>query len=68
MSAAQQQHGAEARVRPARLPWWALALPVVPFAALLAVMVSATGAGATEAPRSPEILLGLLARLLGAGA
>ncbi|MEU1281851.1 hypothetical protein [Streptomyces sp. NPDC005805] len=43
--------------RAARLPWWALALPVLAFAALLALIAGAGDAHATgSAPVVPELL------------
>ncbi|MFF8903044.1 hypothetical protein ACF082_36900 [Streptomyces lydicus] len=52
----------------ARLPWWALALPVVSFTVLLALVVSPSRASAAGAPQGLAPLLELLARLLGIGA
>ncbi|MFD8330577.1 hypothetical protein [Streptomyces lydicus] len=52
----------------ARLPWWALALPVVSFTVLLALAVSPSRASAAGAPQGLAPLLELLARLLGIGA
>ncbi|MFG2142032.1 hypothetical protein [Streptomyces sp. NPDC048650] len=50
----------------ARLPWWALALPVLSFVALLALLASPSPASAADAARSgPAALLDILARLLG---
>lgn len=55
----QQATGAETR-----LPWWALALPALAFAALLG-MLSAGSAGAS-APAGGTDTLGRLAPVLGA--
>jgi hypothetical protein len=43
----------------ARLPWWALALPALAFAALLSLLVG----GEAEAAESPQYLARLLERL-----
>ncbi|MFF4700657.1 hypothetical protein [Streptomyces chattanoogensis] len=49
-----------------RLPWWALVLPVLSFAALLALISGSSEASAAEAFRSgPVALLEILARLVG---
>ncbi|MEU9114242.1 hypothetical protein AB0D04_21265 [Streptomyces sp. NPDC048483] len=51
-----------------RLPWWAVALPVVSFITLLALMASPSEASAAGASRSGlAALLDLLARLVGVG-
>lgn len=46
----------------ARLPWWAAVLPVIAFAALLALLVGAGGAEAADA-ESQGYLADLLGRL-----
>ncbi|WP_030618947.1 hypothetical protein [Streptomyces sclerotialus] len=66
MSAAHTRH-AENGARPARLPWWALALPVVSFVTLLFVITPAAEADAAGAPPATVSLVHFLARLLGAG-
>ncbi|MER7397950.1 hypothetical protein ABT381_20885 [Streptomyces sp. NPDC000151] len=66
MSAAHTRH-TKAGARPVRLPWWAVALAVVSFVALLSVMTSAAKADAAGVPPSLAPLVDLLARLLGAG-
>ncbi|WP_420707117.1 hypothetical protein [Streptomyces sp. NRRL S-1448] len=48
----------------ARLPWWALALPVVSFMALLAVVASPARASAASAPQGFAVLLEYLAGIL----
>nr|WP_310727328.1 hypothetical protein [Streptomyces sp. N2A] len=52
----------------ARLPWWALALPVVSFLALLAVVASPARASAASAPQGFAVLLEYLAGILRIGA
>ncbi|WP_324604612.1 hypothetical protein [Streptomyces sp. NRRL S-337] len=52
----------------ARLPWWALALPVVSFMALLAVVASPARASAASAPQGFAVLLQYLAGILRIGA
>ncbi|MFG2832946.1 hypothetical protein ACGFWI_36735 [Streptomyces sp. NPDC048434] len=51
-----------------RLPWWALALPVVSFAALLMLVASPAEARAAGAPQGLAPLLELLATLVRGGA
>ncbi|MFI9049998.1 hypothetical protein [Streptomyces sp. NPDC053427] len=52
-----------------RLPWWALALPVISFVALLALISAPSPAHAAEAaPSVLAPLLDILARLVGVGA
>ncbi|GAA2462230.1 hypothetical protein [Streptomyces macrosporus] len=48
----------------ARLPWWAVTLPVIAFAVLLALTVGGGEAGAAEPPRDLVRLLELLRSLL----
>ncbi|GLW13277.1 hypothetical protein Stsp01_00200 [Streptomyces sp. NBRC 13847] len=55
------------RPRP-RLPWWALALPVVSFAVLLALVAGSSRAGAAEVPQGLGPLLEILARIVRSGA
>ncbi|MGW7578814.1 hypothetical protein [Streptomyces sp. NPDC054765] len=52
----------------ARLPWWALALPVVSFTALLLLVASAGEAGAASAPQGLAALWDLLASIVRGGA
>jgi hypothetical protein len=67
-----RQPGAGARTEPARkaagvqtrLPWWAVALPAVAFAALLA-LISAGSAGAA-APSGGADTFGRIASVIGA--
>ncbi|GAA5610294.1 hypothetical protein CP981_09035 [Streptomyces platensis] len=47
-----------------RLPWWALALPVVSFIALLALVVGSPEASAASARQGLAPLLRILAQLL----
>ncbi|REK91694.1 hypothetical protein DY245_03155 [Streptomyces inhibens] len=51
-----------------RLPWWALALPVVSFIALLALVASPSEASAASAPQGLAALLEFLAGLVRIGA
>ncbi|MEU6116186.1 hypothetical protein ABZ840_16850 [Streptomyces sp. NPDC047117] len=66
MSAAHPRH-AENGARTVRLPWWAVALPVVSFVTLLFVMTPAAEAEAAGAPPAVLSVVHLLARLVGAG-
>ncbi|MEV0599043.1 hypothetical protein AB0I82_07095 [Streptomyces sp. NPDC050315] len=66
MSAAQTRH-TEGSARPVRLPWWAVALAVVSFVALLFVMTPAAEAEAAGAPPAMTSVVHFLARLVGAG-
>ncbi|MEV0370957.1 hypothetical protein AB0I10_14165 [Streptomyces sp. NPDC050636] len=50
-----------------RLPWWALALPVVSFVVLLALISSPAEASAASASQRLAPLLEFLARIVGAG-
>ncbi|AWN26545.1 MULTISPECIES: hypothetical protein [unclassified Streptomyces] len=50
-----------------RLPWWALALPVVSFIALLALVAGSSEASAASARQGLAPLLELLAELLDGG-
>ncbi|MCZ1010638.1 hypothetical protein [Streptomyces lydicus] len=61
---------AEARSHPLRmrLPWWALALPVISFTALLIVVTGPAEARAASAPQGLVALLELLARIVRGGA
>lgn len=69
MSAAFGTSSAEkARGLRIRLPWWALALPVVSFVALLTLLAGSAEARAASAPQSLAALLEYLARFVGAGA
>ncbi|WP_419836795.1 hypothetical protein [Streptomyces bugieae] len=52
----------------ARLPWWALALPVVSFMALLALVASPARASAASAPQGFAVLLEYLVGILRIGA
>jgi hypothetical protein len=52
----------------ARLPWWALALPVVSFVVLLVLVVSPSGASAASAPHSLAPLLEFLAGIFRSAA
>ncbi|QHC21854.1 hypothetical protein [Streptomyces sp. GS7] len=52
------------------LPWWALALPVVSFIALLVLVANpgeASAAGAGSVPQGLAPLLDFLARVVGIG-
>lgn len=51
-----------------RLPWWALALPVVSFIALLALVASPSVASAASPPQGLAWLLEILARIVRIGA
>ncbi|MEU5210481.1 hypothetical protein [Streptomyces sp. NPDC020742] len=53
----------------ARLPWWALALPVVSFTALLVLMLAASPsrASAPSVPQSLAPLLEILLRIVRPG-
>ncbi|GAA2317530.1 hypothetical protein OHT20_29875 [Streptomyces caniferus] len=51
-----------------RLPWWALALPVVSFAALLILVASPAEARAASVPQGLGPLLELLAKIVRGGA
>ncbi|MGX1854174.1 hypothetical protein [Streptomyces sp. NPDC055299] len=55
------------RLRP-RLPWWALALPVVCFVALLALVAGSSRASAADVPQGLAALLEILARIVRSGA
>ncbi|POX38425.1 hypothetical protein C3486_23140 [Streptomyces sp. Ru73] len=66
MSAADTRPAGKA-ARSVRLPWWALALPVVSFVTLLFVFTPAARAEAAGAPPALASLVHVLARLLGAG-
>ncbi|MFI0709054.1 hypothetical protein ACH4SK_00115 [Streptomyces inhibens] len=48
-----------------RLPWWALALPVVSFIALLVLVASPSAASAASAASAPQGLAALLEFLAG---
>ncbi|KIZ17945.1 hypothetical protein [Streptomyces natalensis] len=65
-TALRSRSAAEAPGLRRRLPWWAPALPVLSFVALLALISSPSPASAADAFRSaPAALLGILARLVG---
>ncbi|MFD8547013.1 hypothetical protein [Streptomyces sp. NPDC059649] len=51
-----------------RLPWWALALPVVSFVALLVLVASPARASAASAPQGFAVLLEYLVAILRIGA
>ncbi|MEU6332556.1 hypothetical protein ABZ851_35720 [Streptomyces sp. NPDC047049] len=71
MSAASRRPAAAEARRPRRrmcLPWWALALPVISFVALLAVVTAPAEARAASAPQGLVALLELLARIVRGGA
>ncbi|GES34452.1 hypothetical protein AB0G60_33280 [Streptomyces angustmyceticus] len=51
-----------------RLPWWALTLPVLSFALLLALVASPAEARAVSVPQGLGPLLELLAALVRGGA
>ncbi|MFF8788442.1 hypothetical protein [Streptomyces sp. NPDC015125] len=51
-----------------RLPWWALALPVISFAALLILVAGPARASAASAPQGLAALLELLVRIVRGGA
>ncbi|MDT0459882.1 hypothetical protein RM550_29875 [Streptomyces sp. DSM 41527] len=71
MSAASSRPAAAKARRPRlrmRLPWWALALPVISFTALLTVVTSPAEARAASAPQGLVALLELLARIVRGGA
>jgi hypothetical protein len=57
----------KARRPRARLPWWAPVLPAASFAALLALMASASEASAASPPQGLTWLLEALARLIPIG-
>ncbi|MGW1379049.1 hypothetical protein ACWD6P_32935 [Streptomyces sp. NPDC002446] len=58
--------GARRLLRP--LPWWALALPVASFIALLALVAGSSEARAASAPQGLAWLLETLARIVRIGA
>ncbi|MFF7233399.1 hypothetical protein SAMN06272775_5521 [Streptomyces sp. 2323.1] len=59
---------ARAQRRRARLPWWAVALPVVSFVALLALVAHSSRASAAGLPQGLAPLLEILARIVRSGA
>ncbi|MER0479078.1 hypothetical protein ABR737_12155 [Streptomyces sp. Edi2] len=71
MSAASSRPAAAEARRPRlrmRLPWWALALPVISFAALLILVAAPAEARAASTPQGLVALLELLARIVRGGA
>ncbi|TJZ51210.1 hypothetical protein FCH28_22255 [Streptomyces piniterrae] len=68
MSAAMSRPSApKPRGLVSRLPWWALALPVVSFVFLLVLLISTPAeAGAVSASHGLAPLLEVLARIVGA--
>ncbi|RXS77587.1 hypothetical protein EST92_21595 [Streptomyces sp. TM32] len=59
---------ASAPRRRARLPWWAVALPVISFVALLTLVAGSSRASAAGVPQSLGPLLEILARIVRSGA
>ncbi|UQA96207.1 hypothetical protein [Streptomyces halobius] len=55
------------RSQRSRLPWWALALPVLSFAVLLVLISSPAEASAVRASQRLAPLLEFLAGMVGAG-
>jgi len=53
--------------RRVRLPWWAVALPVVSFVALLALVADSSPASAAGVPQGLTALLEILAGIVRSG-